>query len=567
MLIKHAKSLSDVMDALTSLKLPDHRRRDIISAIGCIGTMIGRGRLQDIPVTPPELRALVSEIRPAAHGIKRKTLANQLSLLNSALLLTGYIEPTHRGLAAKNEAWKTLLEHSSADRAVSIGLAAFANWCVAHGVHPEEVSDETLTAYLHWLTTRTLHLDPRLPVRRIPALWNRLKQAGLGHLIPISFKTPQRHRRWDQLDAKFREDAECYLTARASLDLFDDGPNASRRPLATDTLRLHKDQIRIAASLLMDAGESPSSLADLISEAHFKLIIRSYFCRDDLKPNAFATNMAGTLLRIARAHVLVDTDHFAALKKFTRAMPRLRRELTEKNKRLLALLKSDECRARLLFLPERLFADVVRAWDAGERPYVDAEIAIAIAILLVASLRPQNLSPLHWGRHFSKLDRSKPLLLQIPAPETKTGQDDIIAEIPDDVARMIDWYRRNVLPYLGGSPDGHLFIAEGGRLKDQKTLAGQIIDALDRHVGVHMTPHQFRHFNGASYLDEHPGEIETVRAHLGHASVKTTMIYVGSSSHRSSRAYGEHLMAQRNLLKIKARVQKRSARKPKGKLS
>jgi site-specific recombinase XerD len=52
-----------------------------------------------------------------------------------------------------------------------------------------------------------------------------------------------------------------------------------------------------------------------------------------------------------------------------------------------------------------------------------------------------------------------------------------------------------------------------------------------------MPPHLFRHFAGRSYLEERPEDTETVRALLGHAWSKTTRIYVGSSSHRASRAY------------------------------
>ena len=57
------------------------------------------------------------------------------------------------------------------------------------------------------------------------------------------------------------------------------------------------------------------------------------------------------------------------------------------------------------------------------------------------------------------------------------------------------------------------------------------------HLGIHMSPHQFRHLAGSSYLDDNPEDIETARALLGHAWSKTTQIYVGSSSRRASRAY------------------------------
>ena len=69
-------------------------------------------------------------------------------------------------------------------------------------------------------------------------------------------------------------------------------------------------------------------------------------------------------------------------------------------------------------------------------------------------------------------------------------------------------------------------------------------------TGVHMTPHQFRHFGATSYLEQHPEDFETARALLGHGWSKTTRIYAGSSSRRASRAYNQYLLKQREALKL-----------------
>ena len=76
-----------------------------------------------------------------------------------------------------------------------------------------------------------------------------------------------------------------------------------------------------------------------------------------------------------------------------------------------------------------------------------------------------------------------------------------------------------------------------------------------------MTPHQFRQLCGSSYVDENPHDIETARALLGHASSKTTLIYVGSSSRRASRAYNRFVFEKRDALKLKRK--RRLKRKPK----
>jgi integrase len=76
-----------------------------------------------------------------------------------------------------------------------------------------------------------------------------------------------------------------------------------------------------------------------------------------------------------------------------------------------------------------------------------------------------------------------------------------------------------------------------------------------------MTPHQFRHFCAASYLEDHPEDFETARAMLNHRSSKTTLVYAGSSDRRASRVYGKYLFEQRDKLKL-SRTRIKTGAKP-----
>ena len=83
--------------------------------------------------------------------------------------------------------------------------------------------------------------------------------------------------------------------------------------------------------------------------------------------------------------------------------------------------ESDRLRAKLLFLPEQLMAEVAKDLESGRFRFVEAQVAIAIDIQLAIPLRPQNLSSFNWRRHFSEPDGPKGrLLLHIPAAETKS---------------------------------------------------------------------------------------------------------------------------------------------------
>ena len=59
-------------------------------------------------------------------------------------------------------------------------------------------------------------------------------------------------------------------------------------------------------------------------------------------------------------------------------------------------------------------------------------------------------------------------------------------------------------------PGGDLFVSEGGKRKSQETLSQQITEIIGERVGIHMTPHQFRHLAAIAYLEEHPEDFQSV---------------------------------------------------------
>jgi integrase len=302
---------------------------------------------------------------------------------------------------------------------------------------------------------------------------------------------------------------------------------------------------------LIRNGEVIASLADLVMPERFKSILRYYHNQANGEPNAFAIGLAKTLIQVAQYHTGATSQEIGELKRLAGNLPSVPFDLTAKNKTVLRQLESDHVRAKLYFLPEQLMAEVAKDLESGPVRFVEAQVAIAIDILLAFPLRPQNLSSLSWQHNFSEPNGPRgQLLLHIAARDTKTKRQDIVSEVPDEVARRLRWYRRHVLPRLGADVNGHLFVTEKGIRKGQATITKQITDAVMRHIGIHMTPHQFRHFVATSYLEEHPEDFETARAMLGHAWSKTTRIYAGSSSRRASRAYNQYLLKQRDALKL-----------------
>ena len=350
--------------------------------------------------------------------------------------------------------WGPLLEAIADDKRLSNGLAAFANWCTAQGISPTEVDDGAVERFLTWLEAKTLYPKPRDLVRRVPNVWNEASAKFTSwpatKLTTLSFRAPSKHLKWSDLSPSFRQDADAYLTLRANPDLFDERPEAPKRPLAATTLRQQSEHLRLAASILVQNGEEIASLADLVRPERFKTILRYYHDQAKGEPNAFVVALAATLVQVAQYHVGATSEEVGELKRLAGKLPTVPFDLTAKNKTLLRQLESERLRAKLLFLPEQLMAKVAKDLERGRVRFVDAQVAIAIDILLAIPLRPQNLSSLHWQKHFSEPNGSRGrLLLHIAAGDTKTKRQEIIAEVPDDVARRLRWYRRHVLPRLG----------------------------------------------------------------------------------------------------------------------
>jgi integrase len=90
---------------------------------------------------------------------------------------------------------------------------------------------------------------------------------------------------------------------------------------------------------------------------------------------------------------------------------------------------------------------------------------------------------------------------------------------------------------IGSKPE-HLFITAKGKPRSQAAIAIAIYKTILRHLGLAMTPHQFRHLCAKIILDSNPGAYELVRQMLGHTSTKTTAnFYAGIDTVRAGRAH------------------------------
>src|SRR5581483_7343640 len=199
-----------------------------------------------------------------------------------------------------------------------------------------------------WLEERTLCPKPKDVVRRVPQLWNEASKRFEGWpktpLTTVSFKSPQRRLRWNDLAETLKSDAEAYIAMRSNPDIFDERPNVPKKPLAASTLRQQREHLRLAASVLIESGirvEELTSLVELVQPVAFKTILRHYHEGANRQPNAFVTVLAKTLIQVAQFFVGVPDKELDQLKRFAGNLPSVPFDLTSKNKALLRQFESE----------------------------------------------------------------------------------------------------------------------------------------------------------------------------------------------------------------------------------
>jgi integrase len=115
------------------------------------------------------------------------------------------------------------------------------------------------------------------------------------------------------------------------------------------------------------------------------------------------------------------------------------------------------------------------------------------------------------------------------------------------LADRLHAYRNEIAPAVIGKRPDAVFVTRAGKPRTQQAVTTTIVKAVHRHLGVKLTPHQFRHLAAKIILDANPGAYELVRQLLGHKNLKTTTnFYAGIDTRRAGRAHAELVMRLRD---------------------
>jgi len=526
-------TLADVLVAIErDASLPEPKREAWCCSIRRSAHFLGREPAQ----LPARLRALrfgIVRLHHAQLGISRKTLQNHVANLKAAIRRFSSIErKSGRGIAL-NSTWQALYDELAVPR-LRLGLSGCLRYCSANNIDPWSVSDKTVEAFICYVDEVQFTIKPRDLHKQVTRCWNRARESVPGWpqtiLTVPDFRAKATSLPWDAFPRSFVEDVERYLALLSGDSILDE--DAPDRACKLSTITTRRNYLRLAASAAVKRGvpaDNLRSLGDLVSPSTVRLILDHYLAKKDGEIVTFTVDMAERLCAIARVYVKAPEAQIQALERYCVRLRKKRRSgLTAKNMAVIRAFKNPENRNRLKALPRQLFDLALVEREALIQAAVNAEIALAIQILLVAPMRLANLAALNLEENVVRVGGVEPTYHLVIPPEDVKNEEPLEYPLPKEMNEMLETYLAVFRPRLCRSASQWLFPGEFDGHKSKATLSEQITDRIIKEIGIRVTAHQFRHLAAAFILEKDPANYEFVRRVLGHKNLQTTIsFYVG----------------------------------------
>jgi integrase len=518
------------------------RRRRVLGSLGRMARILGKS--PESLVLNEAFLDKVRKVKPRLHGIGKRSWENILVDFRYVCReLLGL--PMGRNPAPMSPAWEALINPINDPERRR--LYGFARWCSKNGIDPENVDDNVAARFRAHLETTSLK-KPYHSYRVMARFWN--EWGGIDPNWPTyRFElTDQRRTRTLPLEAfpaSFAADIDHWARTNGEGDLLarlEDGPD---RPLRASTIKGRRDQVLALASAAVRAGVPIETITDLERLVEVEVYRQGLvqLINEYGKVTSWVENIARGMLPIARHHVRVEPDHYGALSALRKKLALPFEGLTARNKARLLQFDDPKTLQRLLSLPEVIYTRLGKLDEINSVHARFAETALAIAILLAAPIRIQNLQGLNLESHVHRTrpprqSRRSPVKILIPGKEVKNGED-ISIPLPPDVVRFLDLFLKRYRPLLAPIHSPYLFSNRTTNRPLSKAQLGQRISELVlEEVGAEINPHMFRHLVAKIILDNVPGAYGLVKSALGHKSVHTTCrVY---ADHEQESAFVRH---------------------------
>lgn len=544
-------TLQDALHKIEALETGT-QKRDLKSAVNTFCRVVGKSPAA-IPAVPREIRALRESVSPRAVGLTERRWANVCSGLTKAIELVRDLVPSRNTTPLLPE-WEALLDilPSKYVRKLSAGM----RYLSGKGVIPVAVTAAHLQEYCDAIVSDRMRRNAEKAADAFIWAWNRTAKACPDWpqvTVPRQDKRDSYSFPLEFFPASFGADVEAYIGRLTQGIMFDDDDDEDidlgpLRPVRPATAQTRRRQLRAAASCLVHAGipaENITSIAALVEVRNAKLILNFLMQRSGGTTSGGVAQMASLLAKVALHWVKVDAQHHAKLQRLAARVAVQHSGMTAKNRERLRPFDDDGLVVEFVCLPDTIRKKVEQDKRPVRLKARQAQMAAAIAILLVIPLRRTNLAAIDIHRHL--VSNRNGVYLVIPEHETK-NREPINFQIPAFALEIIKWYIVGYRPYLLDGESTALFPGQGGQPKSPATLAIQIKQTVREFLGLEFNIHLFRHAAGKIFLDLNPGSYEVVRQLLRHKSVNTTTsAYSGAETRKAGLLYAELLEGLRAL--------------------
>jgi integrase len=533
--------------------LTDAKRQETLSALKTIAKRVGQPEGAVI-LTPAGLRPHLAKLEESVTNKERRRLYNIRSLLRSVLKRLSIIDDAETPISP---AWTSLLKPlDSRARAAFSGFAAF---CSARRVEPAAVDDGILAAFEQWLTDRTLTPRPRKRAGEVRSAWNKsadklpgwpphrfaaLRQVG-QYILPLEAFHPAFKAALDDFGKRLAGPSLDDPFEEGDLDEADDeeepqaGPS---KPLRASTIALRQSHARWAASALVATGvpiDAVTSLDALVTPvSRVREVLRYLHERAGRQASAGAMHVGELLHMVAKYHARLPKKDIDKIQEWRKVVQVPYTGMTQKNEETVRRLLEPANEARLIRLPGMLMANARAMRIENPRAaYGLAMRALAIEFLTrLPILRLENLIGIRLNRHLHRSDPPNGPFTYVDIQVSEVKNSNLIrVPVSKHLAKLIDEWQRDFRPIIAAPECTYLFPGHG---TGEASITPQgfreaVKDTTRRHIGVTVTPHQFRHTAAKRFLKEYPGQYETLRRLLGHKDIGTTIKSYCSSEQES----------------------------------
>jgi integrase len=530
--------------------LKPNRRADLRSALTAFARLM-RQEPAAMPALPATYRPRLRRLVPANTGLSAKRLSNIRSEVLFCLRRYGAL-PRRNALGPIGAGWRPLWDRLSMPQRAA--LSRFSRWASARGIAPISVSDDALVAFRADLEAESFVANPDGIVASVCRVWTKLRAAQPDLALP-PLAIPRRRETYvlaiEAFPVSFGTELEAFCAHLGGVDLFaESGPP---RPLKPVSVKRRRFQVLQLASAIVHRGGPAASitgLASLVEPPALRTALRFFVDRAGGGSTTQISQLAFVAIMIAKHWARVDPEQLRIVQGIRGKVACRTRGMTEKNRERLRQFDDRLTLERLLFYADDVLADLAKRRDRSRKAALEAQVAVAVALLIAAPIRLSNLAALELDVHLLRSRSGDDAVwhLVIPAHETKNREPH---EVPlgQEVVRVLRIYLKDYRPLLADPASSFLFPSGKGH-KATNSLGTLLTERVFRRTGITINPHLFRHFSAKLILEETPGGYGIVQDVLRHRDMATTRgHYAGAEATAAARHYDGVVRQQRQRLR------------------